>query len=226
MRCRVADNSFVAEPFVWRNAGAPAPTPGVPGRELVRAPEMPAADPEELMQLRAQLAQSEQRRQFEVQQARQDGFNDGVRQARSEGEVELRAAMERVTNTLTELATTKRRIRNDAEAELLKLSLAIARRVIHREIALDPEALAGVVHAALQKLQTREVSRVRVFPAAADSVRLAIERAGGPTVEVFPDPSLRTGDLLFETSLGQLDASVESQLQEIGRGLADRLALR
>jgi flagellar biosynthesis/type III secretory pathway protein FliH len=30
---------------------------------------------------------------------------------------------------------------------------------------------------------------------------------------------------LFETALGDLDASVETQLQEIQRGFADRIAL-
>jgi flagellar biosynthesis/type III secretory pathway protein FliH len=42
-------------------------------------------------------------------------------------------------------------------------------------------------------------------------------------VEVIADPSRAVGTVIFETQHGNLDASVESQLQEIERGLADRL---
>ncbi|HEV2445726.1 MAG TPA: hypothetical protein VGS58_07380, partial [Candidatus Sulfopaludibacter sp.] len=46
---------------------------------------------------------------------------------------------------------------------------------------------------------------------------------GGPAVEVVADASREPGDAIFETERGNLDASVDSQLQEIERGLADRL---
>lgn len=222
MRCRIADLNQVAEPVAWRRAnGAPAEV--YPAAQEYAVTTVAAA---EVAQLRAQLVDSERRRQHETQQARQDGFSEGVRQTQEQAIAEMRSAMERVAATLADLANTKRKVRGEAELELLRLSIAIARRIVHREIALDQEALSGVVHAALQKLQAREISRVRVFPAGADMLRSALDRFGAPAgLEIYPDPSMRPGDLMFETSLGQLDASVETQLQEIQRGLTDRLAL-
>lgn len=222
MRCRVADVSQVAEPIAWRRAnGSPDEVMPAAGEHLVRS-----SSGTEVAQLRVQLADSERRRQVEVQQARQDGFSEGTRQTQEQAMTEMRAVMDRVGATLADLANTKRKVRGEAELELLKLSLAVARRIIHREIVLDHEALGGVIHAALQKLQSREVSRVRVFPAGVEMIRAALDRFGAPPgIEIYPDPTLRAGDLMFETSLGQLDASVETQLQEIQRGLTDRLAL-
>jgi flagellar assembly protein FliH len=211
----------VVEPAPWAATGAangvPAGTPVSSGFTSNTA---------EAAQLRQQLAESERRRQNEVSRARQEGFAQGAQQAREEAAAEIRAVVERVAATVADLATTKRRVRAEAESELLKLSIAIARRIMHRELALDPEALWGIIHGALQKLHNRDVARVRVTPAAAQSVRAALDRAGAPPgIEVLPDPSLRAGDLIFETSMGQLDASVETQLIEIERGLTDRLAL-
>jgi flagellar biosynthesis/type III secretory pathway protein FliH len=40
---------------------------------------------------------------------------------------------------------------------------------------------------------------------------------------VIADASRAIGSVIFETPRGNLDASVDSQLQEIERGLADRL---
>jgi flagellar biosynthesis/type III secretory pathway protein FliH len=42
-------------------------------------------------------------------------------------------------------------------------------------------------------------------------------------VEVVADSAMGPGDVVFETERGDLDASVASQLEEIRRGLADRL---
>jgi flagellar biosynthesis/type III secretory pathway protein FliH len=40
---------------------------------------------------------------------------------------------------------------------------------------------------------------------------------------VVPDAARELGCVLFETERGSLDASVDAQIEEIERGLADRL---
>jgi flagellar biosynthesis/type III secretory pathway protein FliH len=66
--------------------------------------------------------------------------------------------------------------------------------------------------------------RVRVHPDQEQPIRKSLERfANSQKVELITDSSLQCGDVLFETAHGNLDASIESQLSEIERGLADRL---
>ncbi len=119
----------------------------------------------------AEIANLERRHQAALVAARQEAFALGVEQTRAEALNELKAGADRVANALADLATTKKRIRQESEVEMIKLSLAIAKRILHREIMSDPEALHGLVHAALQKLSNREMSRVRVFPAGKDAIR-------------------------------------------------------
>ena len=45
----------------------------------------------------------------------------------------------------------------------------------------------------------------------------------GQGIELVPDPIHAEGALVFELSRGSLDASVETQLAEIERGLIDQL---
>jgi flagellar assembly protein FliH len=89
---------------------------------------------------------------------------------------------------------------------------------------VDPDAIHDLVLGALEKLQSQEITRVRVHPAHAALVTACLRQvvAASP-VEVIPDPSREPGAVIFETDRGNLDASVESQLREIERGLADRL---
>ncbi|MBV8810447.1 MAG: hypothetical protein JO033_17390 [Acidobacteriaceae bacterium] len=163
----------------------------------------------------------------EIEQARRAGFEEGTRKAGEEAAKEFRACAERVAGALKDLEGFKNKLGHAAEAEIVRLSLAIARRILHRELMADPDSIQGIVHAALQKLHLRDVLRIRTNPALAQNVRAALERVSvGSNVEITPDPTLRIGDLLFESARGELDASVETQLEEIQRGFADRLARR
>jgi flagellar assembly protein FliH len=79
----------------------------------------------------------------------------------------------------------------------------------------------------LDKLQAQEVYRVRVHPEHLVVLRECLEQSGrGASVEVLSDPSQARGGAVFEMSRGSLDASVETQLQEIERGLIDQLQER
>ena len=114
-------------------------------------------------------------------------------------------------------------MRKTAESDLLKLAIAIARRVIHRELTLDPGSIEGLIRVALEKLESRELCRVRVHPDQEPVIRTLLARFSAAPVELIPDPTLQCGDVLFETAHGTLDGSIEAQLQEIERGFADRL---
>ena len=112
-----------------------------------------------------------------------------------------------------------------AEESLATLSLAVARRVLHRELTTDPAAIEGIVAAALRTLRGHHVLRVRVHPRLEPYVRSSIGRDDllGDSVEILADRTLANDGLLFETERGNLDASIETQLDEIRRGLTDRV---
>lgn len=174
--------------------------------------------------LQARLAELER----EAATREQSALRAGLEQGRAAGELaaaaRLDAAIERFAAGVHELANRRKKLRHEAERDVVKLSIAIARRILHRELTADPEAMLGLVKAALEKIDTREVDRVRVHPADAAAIRAQLERLR-PTAhfEVLPDSSLERGAALFEGARGSLDASIEMQLAEIERGLTDRL---
>lgn len=128
---------------------------------------------------------------------------------------------------LNDLAQQRPRLRAEAEEDTVKLAVAIARRVLHRELSADPEALLGLVKAAFQRLQAREIHRLRVSPpdtAAIEEYRTRLEFP--PGLEIVSDPALPRGSAIFETARGELDASVDTQIGEIERGLTDVMRRR
>ena len=156
-------------------------------------------------------------------EAYQRGFSEGRNAGQEQAAAELQPVMDRLSRSLADLATVRSRVRKTAESDLLKLAIAIARRVLHRELTLDPDSIEGLIRVALEKLESRELCRVRVHPDQEPIIRTLLARFSAAPVELVPDGSLQSGDVLFETAHGTLDASIEAQLQEIERGFADRL---
>ena len=201
---RVDENSAVT-PMAWRGTSTPAPAP-----RLARAPSPDAGPSEDNDQAR--------------KESYQRGFSEGRNIGHEQAAAELQPVMDRLSRSLADLATVRSKVRKTAESDLLKLAIAVARRVIHRELTLDPGSIEGLIRVALEKLESRELCRVRVHPDQEPVIRTLLARFSAAPVELIPDPTLQCGDVLFETAHGTLDGSIEAQLQEIERGFADRLS--
>ena len=198
------------EPVAWPRVGAGA-----------AGPEAEAPAGAEFTRQADELRRDCQRR---VDEARAAELAEGESRARAQAAAELQAVVERMARSVEEMATLRARLRREAESDVVRLALAIARRILNRELAVDPEAMRGVILAALERLQAQEISRVRVHPGLAAMLGESLRRvAVHQAPEVVADASRERGALVFETTRGNLDVSVEAQLQEIERGLADRL---
>lgn len=159
-----------------------------------------------------------------LDQVRREAYAEGLAAGRQQAEEQFRPAMEGLAETLQSLARLREDIREETLRDLVHLAISIAARVIHREVAVDPDALGGLIQAAFSKLQSREINRVRLHPSLDALVRKLLDQSGAPkNLVVVADPSLKAAEVFFETAQGVLDASVETQLREIERGLIDKL---
>jgi flagellar assembly protein FliH len=209
-----AEELAVVSPISWDHAVPLSISSTKPPRDQENPGKRPLREP---------LAAVEREREQTEQAAYQRGFSEGKGVGREQTAAELKPVLDRIAQSIAELSGLRSRIRKDTEGELLRLAIAIARRVLHRELTLDPESIRGLIKVAIERLEPGELSRVRVHPDLEAAVRAALERFSNQKVEVTPDPALQCGDVLFETAHGTLDGSIESQLREITRGLADRL---
>jgi flagellar assembly protein FliH len=172
------------------------------------------------------LAEIEREWERRVKEARAAGVREGEEAGRKRAAAEIQPALERLARSAAEISAMRARLRREAEEELVGLSIAIAQRVLRREITVDAEALRGVIRAALEKLEAREIGRVWTHPSHAQLLTACLREAGATAVEVIADPSREPGAAVFESTRGDLDASVDTQLREIERGLTDRLGKR
>lgn len=208
MSSKLHRGGLPVDPMPWARAGAPDLRSGKSAPVPVYAPAGSATGGRTQADLEAGSYQR--------------GLEEGKAAARREAAESVEAMTLKLARTIEELVGLRSRFRHEAEEDVVALSLAIARRVLHRELTVAPEALLGLIKAALEKMELREVHRVRVARPDAPMVAQYLEKMGLPRpIEVIPDPGLQRGSAILDSSRGSLDASVETQLAEIERGFAD-----
>lgn len=183
-------------------------------------PQQPAAQ----CDCAGKITQIQQQCEQRIAQVQAAAFREGEAAGRNRAASEVQPVLERLARSIEDIAQFRPRLRREAETDMIRLSLAIARRILRRELSVDPGAMHGLILGALEKLQSQEIHRVRVHPAHVAPVDACLRQTvPGTIVEVIGDPSREPGTAVFETTRGNLDASVDCQLQEIERGLTDRL---
>jgi flagellar assembly protein FliH len=105
----------------------------------------------------------------------------------------------------------------EAEERLVALALLVARRVIAREVSLDPGVVRGLVREGIAALgeQDRLVIRVGTFFA---EMREELEQmlAGSKLkCEILVDATLGQSGCVVETDLGSVDESIDARLANI-----------
>jgi flagellar assembly protein FliH len=143
-------------------------------------------------------------------------------QGRQSGQQELRSGLD--SQFVLERQSYYRRV----EGEVVELALAIARKILHREVQIDPNTLAGIVRVTLEKLDTGTKVDLHVHPQEAAAWRhyFACETQDVEPPGIHEDPAIARGECRIDTSLGSTEIGLESQLKEIETGLLDLLAER
>ena len=207
VRALVRRQSTEGEPIVWPAVGETMPSaqgmrPTGPAEKALHEPSK-AGEPD-------------------LAAVRQAALREGEVAGRAQAQAEIRPVLEQLSRTAQELAALRPRLREQAEEDLIRLAVAIARRVVRRELTVDPQTIMGLVKAALEQLAAGEAARLRVHPEHEAIVRGFLADAGRGSITVAADGALARGSAIFETARGNLDASAETQLAEIERGLTDR----
>ena len=142
----------------------------------------------------------------------------------------MQALVERLQAVVEEAQRRRDRALALAEEDVVKLALAVAERLVRREVAAGPEVTASIVRSVLQEMPAASAGRVvvRLHP---DEHRLLARAWGarrpgdlGPVqIEWVADPGVEPGGCFIETEMGTIDAGLETRLTEVASGLLDAM---
>jgi flagellar assembly protein FliH len=158
--------------------------------------------------------------------ARKEGRDEGLAHSQTEFEKKLAAERQNVSQAVRDFYRERETYFQRVEGEVVKLALAIARKILHREAQLDPLLLAGVVRVGLDNVAAGTHVRLKVHPEQIKVWRQFFSQHHDlpSSPELVGDPGLGLGHCILETELGTTDLTLETQLKEIEQGFFDLLA--
>lgn len=178
--------------------------------------------------LEAQL--DERKRQFaqQLEAVRKQALEQGRQMAEGEQAAWRKQCAHSLHAAIEEFRAARDSYLARVEQEVVRLALAIAERILHRESQIDPLLLTGAVRVALGQLADSTEVRLRV-PAQlremwAEVLRLMPNLPLRP--DVVADSGFHDDEVMLETNLGTVNLGVRAQIEEIERGFFDLLDVR
>jgi flagellar assembly protein FliH len=194
-------------------------------------PETPAASAEALAEIDAQSEEVELESVKpltldELEAIRQDGYNEGFAvgekdgfhagqiKAKHESELILQAKLQRLEQLMGQLLTPIAEQDQQIEHALVQLVSHISRQVIRRELQCDSSQLKDVLSEAL-KLLPMGAGNVRIHINTQDfELVKALRERHEENWRILEDAQLQPGGCRIETEHSQIDASVETRLEQ------------
>jgi flagellar assembly protein FliH len=180
------------------------------------------------------LQEAEQLRQQACEAGRQEGYqagySEGVRQGKEQAELEMtnkiNSASETAENILADARQEYQETLIKAEREIVKIALAVARKILAREIDENPTVILPIVKTALEKVRDQESIIIRVNPIDYDIVvqskrDLQIMIGCEDALSVVSDNTVSPGGCMIDTPYGTVDASLDIQFEAIKRALEE-----
>jgi flagellar assembly protein FliH len=199
--------------FEWSVSAPAFPAPALPTTSA------PPARPSDVIEDR-HVAEHQQRLASLEREAFAKGFAQGERAGAEAARERAEATLRRLTQTIEELTTLRAQMIRQTERQMVQLALAIARRIVYREVSLDQDLLIAMARVALDRLGESAQVTVRLHPEEFEATAAA--RAAsltGTAVQVVADARVGRGGCRVESDFGMIDAGVDAQIQELARAL-------
>ncbi len=162
------------------------------------------------------------------EEASTQGYADGLKRAQTEIEADRQLAMEQAKIIVDDAHRIKNEMISGAEKDMVRLVLAIAKKVIVADLSIQPEAIVNVVRQAIANLDDPDNVKVYVNQDDIDMVIDALNWEGlteigskDIKVEIKGDRRISRGGCVLESAGGIVDAQLANRLQAVETVLLD-----
>ena len=198
------------------------------GKKKQPEPEKPVGLGREMVEqlLQHELGEADKNWQRKLEEAKQQAYEEGFANGRKETEDKLLGGFQKSNQILRKTAE---RLHGDLallmqeqEQQMLRLVLAIARKVVGLEVSLNPDIVLEVLRNGLRLMNEKTVVRIVVHGSDLQHVRGQLDQLRmqfdlPANVEILPSDTLEPGGVRIESEHGSVDADIATQFEEIAR---------
>jgi flagellar assembly protein FliH len=158
----------------------------------------------------------------------EEGFAQGSQTALTEMQQTMQLALEKAQRIVTTAEQESVQLVIDAERQIIEIALAVASKVLAREIEENPTTILPIVKEALQKVRDQDQIVIRVNPEdyemvlmAKRDLQLMVGREHAVTLSA--DHIVPIGGCIIDTALGTVDARLDTKLELVFKAIRDML---
>jgi flagellar assembly protein FliH len=137
-----------------------------------------------------------------------------------EAEQRLNDTAQTLGSAIVDISRLREKIMKNSTNDMLQLVMAISRQVIQHELQTNEEVILNIITQALHAAIRSDEFHIKVNP---DDFQVVTENkplflasvSGLNNITFEADPNIDRGGCLVESDLGQVDATVETKLDEI-----------
>lgn len=156
-------------------------------------------------------------------QAYEEGFLQGQKDGREVGERSLEQQVQQFQDLVNALLREKEELYRRREKELVDLVVLISRKIVVRELKIQPEAIQEIVATGFKLLADTEDIKLHINPQDHELLQWAPQEAWPPGVEMVPDGTVSPGGFLMKTATGEIDGTLKSRWAMVAQLVQDML---
>jgi flagellar assembly protein FliH len=150
--------------------------------------------------------------------ARSEGYAEGRSAGHEQGAAEIALAARTFGEARDGIESLRVELVQAIEDDAIQLGMQLAEKILGGSRQLPSERILEAIQGALQRVTDRRKIAVLVNPAELEAVSSAVSELAGPAsgveqCDIQPDERVERGGAIVRTAEGEVDASVETQLE-------------
>jgi flagellar assembly protein FliH len=162
-----------------------------------------------------------------IEAARKEGYEIGIQQGREEGLAQYRQLVQQAKQIVESANNEFYRQIESANETIFLIGIKVAERIISERLNEQPEHFVSLVKRAIKEAREHAEVKVYVHPKYYQTIinqKDELRSAFNQEIDLFiyPDDELSESGCVIESPFGRIDASVDTQLQQIKEKLRER----
>ncbi len=145
------------------------------------------------------------------------GYQKGMEKAEQEYKEKLVIFQNSLASSLENIQLFKEKILNNAKSDTLELAIMMTKKIIAREITLNPKVLISIIENSLQNIIAKD--KLNIFLNKDDYEIIKNEKftfANAEKMVLTADSQLKRGEIRIESDLEQLNYSINENVNKLG----------
>lgn len=160
------------------------------------------------------------------QNALDTGYREGWENAQQENDAERKRGIDESQRLIDEAVQERAAIITSSEEIIIRLSMAVAEKIIEKEIEQNPDIIINLVKNIIELMSDAESIKVLVNPVdyeilVKNHLKITAPGQGVAGIEFHGDDRITQGGCIVETELGAIDGQLETRTDNLQNALIE-----